>query len=70
MLVLSKRRRFRGGGLRRVVLAGLTLVVSATAGLARAPSPLVAELESLVNRYHEDLGRIDTIRTDLERRRP
>jgi tetratricopeptide (TPR) repeat protein len=66
MPILSKLRWFRGGRLRRVVLAGLTFVVSATAGIAQAQSPLVAELESLVNRYHEDLGRIDTIRIELE----
>ena len=52
----------------RVALAGLAgLLVLATAGVARAQSPLVAELETLVNRYHENLGRIDTIRTQLER---
>jgi tetratricopeptide (TPR) repeat protein len=39
----------------------------AAAGGARAQSPLVAELETLVNRYHENLGRIDTIREDLDR---
>jgi tetratricopeptide (TPR) repeat protein len=51
----------------RALLAGLTLVVVATAGDGWALSPLVPELETLVNRYHEDLGRIDTIRTELER---
>ena len=66
----SKLRPFPGGHLRRVVLAGLTLAVSAAVGIAQAQSPLVAELESLVNRYHENLGRIDTIRTELEARRP
>src|SRR5262245_30570767 len=34
---------------------------------SRAESPLVAELEVLVNRYHENFGRIDTIRVELER---
>ncbi len=61
------RRRLGTGRRRRVALAGLTLVMVATAGIGRAQSPLVAEVETLVNRYHENLGRIDTIRTELER---
>lgn len=50
----------------RLALAGLAVIAALTGGLARAESPLVAELEALVNRYHEDFGRIDTIRAELE----
>ncbi|HEY7601675.1 MAG TPA: tetratricopeptide repeat protein [Methylomirabilota bacterium] len=56
-----------GRPLGRIALAGLGLVLAATAGIARAQSPVVAELETLVNRYHENLGRIDTIRAELDR---
>jgi tetratricopeptide (TPR) repeat protein len=50
-----------------VLLAGLALAAPALPSVARAQSPLVAELETLVHRYHEDLGRIDSIRAELER---
>lgn len=47
--------------------AGLVLLVVVLPAVVRAQSPLVGELETLVNRYHENPGRIDTIRPDLER---
>ena len=67
MRMTSKPRRRQGRRLNRALLAGLGLVVAASAGDGWALSPLVTELETLVNRYHEDLGRVDTIRTELER---
>jgi tetratricopeptide (TPR) repeat protein len=51
----------------QILLAGAALVVAVTPGIVRAQSPLVAELATLVNRYHENLGRIDTIRDELDR---
>jgi tetratricopeptide (TPR) repeat protein len=48
-------------------LTGLAVIGALGFGAARAESPLVAELETLVNRYHENFGRIDTIRDELER---
>jgi tetratricopeptide (TPR) repeat protein len=41
--------------------------VAGLPAIGGAQSLLVAELEVLVNRYHENLGRIDSIRPELER---
>jgi tetratricopeptide (TPR) repeat protein len=43
------------------------LVVLALAGTAPARSPLVAELESLAMRYHENPARLDAVRDGLTR---
>ena len=61
----AARPAWRPGRLGRIVLAGLALVVSAAPGTAWAQSPLVAEVETLVNRYHENPGRIDSILPQL-----
>jgi tetratricopeptide (TPR) repeat protein len=56
-----------GPSLGRAGLTGLAVLLTLATGAARAESPLVGELEALVNRYHENFGRIDTIRDELER---
>jgi len=46
-------------------MAGLSLLV--LTAWAAAPSPLVAELESAANTYHEDPAHLDRLREGLER---
>ena len=49
----------------RIMLAALLLLAAATA--AAAQSPLVAELEVVATRYHENPVRLDALRDGLER---
>ncbi|MGH7342268.1 MAG: tetratricopeptide repeat protein, partial [Candidatus Rokuibacteriota bacterium] len=57
-------RREPGAEMGRGVLVGSLLVV-ALAVPAAAQSPLVAELETVATRYHENPGRLDTLRAGL-----
>ena len=52
----------------RAALAGAALLVAlGLPGAAVARSPLVAELETLATRYHENPGRLDAVRDGLAR---
>ena len=52
----------------RVTLAGAALLLAlGLPGPALARSPLVAELETLATRYHENPGRLDRVRDGLAR---
>ena len=52
----------------RVALASAALLVAlGLPGAASARSPLVAELETLATRYHENPGRLDAVRDGLAR---
>jgi tetratricopeptide (TPR) repeat protein len=51
--------------MRRALAVALLVLGAASAALAQ--SPLVAELNQVSTRYHEDLARLDTLREGLER---
>jgi tetratricopeptide (TPR) repeat protein len=58
-------RRPAAAGIRRGVALISVLLVGLGGGRAAARSPLVAELETLATRYHENPARLDAIRDGL-----
>jgi tetratricopeptide (TPR) repeat protein len=49
-----------------VCLWRVTLILLLSCGIARAQSPLVAELQTVATNYHHDPTRLDAIRSSLE----